>query len=61
MQNKDKSPYNEKGQRHGCWEWYYKGTKELMLRINYVNDEPYGCMECFGFAAQKEDYEYYAR
>jgi antitoxin component YwqK of YwqJK toxin-antitoxin module len=36
MKDKDITPYNENGERHGYWEWYcYNG--QLHFKGNYVN------------------------
>lgn len=60
----DKKPVNEKGERDGHWEWYYKnGT--IMLIADYINDAPFGYMEYHKMHSWNTqnpiDYEYYAR
>jgi hypothetical protein len=47
MKNKDITPYNENGKRHGYWEQYwsdgqlfYKGFFDMGKRVSYNPDEP---------------------
>jgi len=35
---------NDKGQKHGFWEWYYHDSK-LSCRGTYVNDKSHGYWE----------------
>jgi antitoxin component YwqK of YwqJK toxin-antitoxin module len=38
--------YNEEGQRHGYWEYYYyHGT--ILSKGNYDNGQPYGYWEYY--------------
>ena len=42
--NKDIIPYNDKGQRHGYWEFYFN-TGQLMYRCFYSNGNANGFAE----------------
>ena len=42
----DKEPKNNKGQRHGLWEWYHSNGN-LYYKCNYVNDEAHGLWKSY--------------
>ena len=44
MKNKDIKPYNENGDKHGYWEYYWSNGK-LMYKGNYVNGNKHGYWE----------------
>jgi len=42
---KNIEPLNDKGQRHGYWEWSYSGVGKLMFKRFYQNDKLVGYSE----------------
>jgi antitoxin component YwqK of YwqJK toxin-antitoxin module len=44
MKNKDITPYNENGNRHGYFEYYYSNG-QLAYKGNYVNGNRHGYFE----------------
>jgi len=46
--NKDIAPYNDKGQPHGYWEWYYYNG-DLMCKRFYQNGKRVGYGEVYNF------------
>ena len=46
MKNKDINPYNDKGQAHGYWEWYYNNGN-LYSKGKYLNRKEIGYWEWY--------------
>ena len=46
MKNKDITPRNENGERHGYWEPYYNNG-QLMYKGNFVNGKQHGYWESY--------------
>ena len=44
MKSKNITPYNEQGEPHGYWEYYYYNG-QLMFKGNYVNGKLHGYWE----------------
>jgi antitoxin component YwqK of YwqJK toxin-antitoxin module len=58
MKNKDIRPYNENGEKHGYWEWYwYNG--QLHYKGNYVNGNAHGYWEWYHCNGQLTHKIYY--
>ena len=45
MSNKDITPLNDKGQRHGLWEMYFFGGDSLWYKCFYHNGQEFGYEE----------------
>jgi antitoxin component YwqK of YwqJK toxin-antitoxin module len=46
MQDKNKTPINEKGEHHGYWETYYNNGR-LEYKGLFINSYKFGLHECF--------------
>jgi len=46
--NKDIKPLNDKGQRHGLWEWYYSNGN-LAYKCFYHNGKRVGYEELYSY------------
>ena len=58
MKNKNITPINDKGERHGYWEVYYSNG-QLYTKGNYVNGKPHGSWEVYydnGLLSSKGNY-----
>jgi len=44
--NKNITPKNAKGQRHGYWEYYF-GNDQLLFKCVYINGERNGLQEWY--------------
>lgn len=56
MQDKDITPKNEKGERHGYWERYRTEGGKLWYICNYVNGVWYGYFEHHRFPRITKEY-----
>ena len=56
----DKTPINEKGQRHGYWETYYSNGKPH-YKGNFINGKLHGLWERYYLNGQLIYKEYYSR
>ena len=59
MQDKIKTPHNEKGQPHGYWENVF--TKGGWYKGHFVNGETKGYFKINWWGTDKIHYDYYAR
>jgi len=50
--NKNIRPYNDKGQRHGYWEYYYDG--KLWFKCFYHNDKEIGYEDYYNYGKLTE-------
>jgi len=55
--NKNITPKNDKGQRHGYWQMYWDG--ELSYKCVFFNDKEIGFEEWYGFGGILSDKNYY--
>ena len=53
----DKRPYNDKGQRHGTWEYYYNG--KIWYKGEYLNNQQVGLWKRY-LCLNKQQYTFYA-
>jgi antitoxin component YwqK of YwqJK toxin-antitoxin module len=58
MKTKDIRPYNDKGERHGYWEYYYLNGN-LWYKGNYVNGNRHGYWEWYHDNGQLDSKIYY--
>jgi len=56
--NKDMTPKNKEGQRHGLWEHYYSNGN-LTYKGNYTNGEADGYWEFYNTNGKLESKEYF--
>ena len=56
----DKTPRNEKDQRHGHWEIYH-ANGNIYHRAIYINNEPYGLWEWHQLKVKLIFRRYYAK
>ena len=52
------TPKNEKGQRHGYWEWYYDNG-QLECKGSYINGQAHGYWEIYDCNGKLESKQYY--
>jgi len=45
MINKNITPLNDKGQKHGHYEWYYRHNGLLSAKGKFINDKEVGYWE----------------
>jgi hypothetical protein len=60
MRNRNKTPFNEQGIRHGYWEQYHRNNK-LYLRCHYINGEEFGYHQKISYNKKFKINEYYVR
>jgi antitoxin component YwqK of YwqJK toxin-antitoxin module len=58
MKTKNITPYNEQGQSHGYWEYYW-GNGQLWYKGNYVNGKLHGYWEEYYVNGQLDSKIYY--
>ena len=58
MKTKDITPYNEKGERHGYWE-YYHSNGQLSYKGNYVDGNPHGYWEYYWISGELKSKIYF--
>jgi len=54
---KNIQPYNNKGEAHGLWEWYWGGT--LMYKCFYHNGKEIGYEEYSWYSGKLTEKKYY--
>jgi len=49
MKNKEIKPYNDKGQKHGCFQEYYHNNGNLFYKGYYINGKQSALCELYSF------------
>ncbi len=58
MNSKNITPYNDKGEKHGYWEYYYYDG-QLHFKGNYVNGKQHGYWEYYWSSGELKEKTYY--
>ena len=58
MKTKNITSYNEKGEKHGYWEYYWSNG-QLDSKGNYVNGQRHGYWESYNYNGQLKSKTYY--
>ena len=45
--NKNITSYNDKGEKHGFWEFYFRNSNRLYFKQYYINDKLSGYDETY--------------
>lgn len=61
MHDKNKTPHNEKGERHGLWEVYYYTEGPFWYRGHYFNGNKIGYWEWYYTGGGLFKNEYHAK
>ncbi len=58
MKTKDITPYNDKGEKHGSWEYYWSNG-QLSYKGNFVAGKEHGSWEVYWNNGQLKEKTYY--